>query len=271
MTKGCLIFAFNNGMFDYVKLANNCSINISKHLNLPTTIVTNTEINFNHNFDNIITVKTPDSNNRFFHDTQKAEKWINFNRSDALDVTPYDETILLDADYVVNSNQINLLFESNRSVLYHGHSYDITGNTSFEVTNKFGVLGFPMAWATVIYFKKDRYSSIFFKIMQMIQANYEHYANIYNFSSSPYRNDYALSIADNISNGHFLSKINHIPWELAAVMPSDKIIKTDENSYVVKYLTTNNGRQLYNKIHINDMDLHVMGKKDLEKIYENRG
>lgn len=268
MSKGCIIFAFNNGMFDYVKLANNCSINISKHLNLPTTIVTNTNIEFDHNFDNIITVSTPSSNNRFFHDTQESGKWINFNRSDAYDISPYDETILLDADYLVNSNQLNLLFESNKSILYHGHSYDITGNSSFEVTNNFGILGFPMCWATVVYFKKDRYASNFFKIMQMIQKNYEHYANIYNFSSSPYRNDYALSIADNISNGHFLDESNHIPWELAAVMPSDTITKTDENSYTIKYLMTTNGRQLCNKIHVNDMDIHVMGKKDLEKVYE---
>ena len=268
MSKGCLVFAFNNGMFDYVRLANSCSIRISEYLDLPTTVVTNETIKFDHNFDKVIILPEPSNNARFFHDTKEVGKWINFNRCDAYSITPYDETILLDADYVVNSTQLNLLFTVNKSILYHGHSYDITGNTTFDVANRFGVFGFPMSWATVVYFKKDNYTTNFFKIMQMVQENYQHYANVYNFSAFPYRNDYALSITDSICNGHFLTKENHILWDLAAVIPTDKVECVDKNSYDVAYSTSVNGKQLLHKIHVANMDLHIMGKTDLEKIYD---
>jgi len=263
MSKGCLVFAFNNGIFDYVKLANSSAIQIKKQLNLPTSIITDAEISFEHNFEHIILVKKPSSSNRFFHDIKETKKWVNGDRCNAYDLSPYDQTILLDADYVVSSNILNNLFKSNSNILYHKYSYNIIGDKTFEYTsNKFGIFSMPMSWATVIYFRKCEYSKTFFDVMKMVQQHYNHYSQLYNFSSTPFRNDYALSIADNLMNGHMLNDMNKIPWNLAAVMPDDDVVKVGDNMYEIIY---NDGKD---RVIAKDYDLHIMGKVNLKKIYE---
>ena len=44
MTKGVLVFAFNNEQIDYIKQAKDLAARVEKHLGLPTSIVTDAEI-----------------------------------------------------------------------------------------------------------------------------------------------------------------------------------------------------------------------------------
>ena len=61
--------------------------------------------------------------------------------------------------------------------------------------------------------------------MNMIKNNWEHYRRLYKISAPAYRNDYALSIALNIVNGHTLN-LKDIPWNLASLTPEHKLSQT---------------------------------------------
>ena len=266
MTKGCVIFAFNNNTFDYVKLANYAASNIERHLHIPTTLITNTNVDYKHNFENVIIIDKPDHGTRYFSDIKGNVKWVNYGRYKVYELSPYDETILLDADYIVASNQLSLLFESNKDLLCHSTAYDITGNHNFTALNHFGIYNMPMDWATVLYFKKSKDAEIIFQSMEMIQDNYIHYANLYNFHRYPFRNDYALSIALNISNGHFMNDDFYIKWNLASVMPDHYISQLEQDVYEIKFPIKDNK---FNRVIVKNKDLHAMGKKYLTKLYED--
>ena len=269
MSKGCLLFAFNNETIDYVKLANSSALNIKRLLNLPTTIVTDKPITFEHVFEHVVLVDKPNHGHRHFQDYEKTVEWINFERHRAYNLSPYDETILLDADYVVSSDRLNVLFELGNSFLCHKTSFNVSGQC-FDSLNNFGLYSMPMAWATVVYFKKDMISNNIFETMAMVQGNYNHYVNLYNFNHYPYRNDYALSIALNINSGHFINTDEYyIPWDLASVVPEDSIEKVNTDTYQLIYKKLMNNKIQNARVIIKDRDLHVMGKKCLEEIYEN--
>ena len=57
-------------------------------------------------------------------------------------------------------------------------------------------------WATVIMFKKSNRAKQIFEALEMVQNNYDHYANIHSFVGGVFRNDYALTLALKIVNGH---------------------------------------------------------------------
>ena len=246
MSRGCLIFAHNNGDIDYVKLAEASAQRIEQHLGLPTTIIT----------DETSTTEST----RWFADYDKAVKWKNSGRSRAYELSPYDETILLDADYVVDSDQLLRLFDIQQDFLCHCTSSSITGTDWGTGLETFGQYRFPMWWATVVYFKKTERARAIFDSMAMVEANYKHYANLYNFKHRPFRNDYALSIAIGIAEGHFVNTQMDIPWTLQAVPPEVGVEK-HEKGYKLVY----NNKYLL----INNQDFHAMGKKYLSKLYED--
>jgi hypothetical protein len=269
MSKGCLMFAFNNDDIDYVQLANASAKNIQRLLGLPVSIITDNEITFDHNFDQVICVETPDNGYRHFQDYDKVVKWINFGRHQAYNLSPYTETLLLDVDYVVSSNRLKVLFELNSSLLCHLTAFNVSGQC-FKSSNKFGTYNMPMSWATVMYFKKDSTAKSIFDSMQMVQDNYSHYANLYNFKHHPFRNDFALSIALNINSGHFIDSNEYqIPWDLVTVVPDNKVVKLNTDEYEITYKKSVNKSLNNVRIIIRDMDLHVMGKSYLREIYES--
>ena len=91
MTTGALIFARNNEQIDYEAMARWSARNIKRHLGIDTHIVT----------DDTRT----DSGFRHFSDAGMVT-WHNTNRMDAYRLSPWDQTLVLDADYVVASDQL---------------------------------------------------------------------------------------------------------------------------------------------------------------------
>ena len=102
MTTGALIFARNNEHTDYVAMAKWSAKNIQRHLGIETHIVTDQS--------------RTDSGARYFSDAGTVT-WHNTNRMDAYSLTPWDRTLLLDADYVVASNQLASLLECDQDFL----------------------------------------------------------------------------------------------------------------------------------------------------------
>ena len=112
MSKGVLLFAFNNGTTDYFKMAIATANRAYEFLGLGTTVVTDSNTiveNYSHNLDNIIIVDSDSSNKNVDN-----QIWINKGRYQAYDLSPYDETLLLDTDYLINSDTLLKPFVSMR-------------------------------------------------------------------------------------------------------------------------------------------------------------
>ena len=245
MTTGALIFARNNEEIDYVAMARWSAGNIKRHLGIPTHIITDTASN---------------NNTRHFTDIGNVT-WHNHNRMDAYHLSPWDRTLVLDADYVVASDQLKVLLEIDQDFLAHRQAYDVTGKNNFEGLNYFGDNRMPMWWATVMMFRKSNHARLIFESMRMIKDNWTHYRNLYKNTTATYRNDHALSIALGIVNGHTLDHAG-IPWKLASLTPEHKLTQTSQDCYRVDFINTENKPRWVEL----QQDFHAMGKQQLGEI-----
>jgi hypothetical protein len=262
MTTGALIFAYNNEQIDYVAMAAWSAKNIRRHLGIPVCLVTDTTP-AQDNFDSIIYASTEGSDTRHFGDVGTVT-WHNLNRMDAYSLTPYDQTVVLDADYVVASDQLKVLLDSRENFMCHRTAYDVTGLQTFDDLNTFGRNQFPMWWATVMMFRTSEQARLIFESMSMIRDNWAHYRNLYSNSRSTYRNDHALSIALNIENGHTLQTTD-IPWGLASLTPEHQLTQLEPDRYRVDFVTAD-GKSRWTEL---TADFHAMGKQQLGAIVAN--
>jgi hypothetical protein len=260
MTTGALIFAFNNESIDYVAMAAWSAKNIQRHLGIPVSVVTDTAVD-SAVFDQVIHTAVEDSTNtRHFSDVGTVT-WHNLNRMDAYTLTPYSQTLVLDADYVVASNQLQSVLDSQEDFMCHRTAYDVTGLQPFTDLNVFGQYQFPMWWATVMMFRVSERSRLIFESMSMIRDNWTHYRNLYANPRSTYRNDHALSIALNIENGHTL-QTQDIPWGLASLTPEHCLTQLDQDQYRVDFVTADKKPRWITL----QQDFHAMGKQQLGDI-----
>lgn len=264
MTTGAVIFAYNNEKIDYVRLAAWSAKNIRRHLDIPVCLITDKEPIHNE-FDQVICTGTPlGTNSRHFSDVGNVT-WYNLDRMSVYNLSPWERTLVLDADYVVASNQLQTILKVPHDFMCHRLAYDITGKNTFEGLNSFGRYCMPMWWATVMIFQKSKTAQLIFESMSMIKNNWTHYRHLYSVNQKTYRNDYALSIALNIENGHTLTTTD-IPWSLASLTPDHQLIKTDQDCYRVNYVDSDNRSRW---ISIEHQDFHAMGKQHLGELIED--
>jgi hypothetical protein len=249
MTTGALIFAYNNEHIDYEAMAQWSAGNIKRHLGIPTTIVTG----------------NPAGNNRRYFSDVGSVTWHNLDRMDAYTLSPYDQTLVLDADYVVASDQLKTILDSSQDFLCHRWAYDITGENDFNGLNYFGQHRMPQWWATVMMFKKSQPAKLIFDMMQMVRDNWRHYRDLYGNTVETYRNDHALSIALNTVNGH-QQHIPGIPWNLASLVPEHTLEQLSQDEYQIKFVNSENKLRC---VSIKNFDFHAMGKKHLGEIVAN--
>ena len=263
MSTGAVIFAFNNNDIDYVKLAAWSTSNINSYLDLPVSLITDAT-DVPPVFDKVITVPTPEAGKRWFDDVGATVEWRNTNRMDAFELSPYDTTLVLDADYVVGSSQLwFVLNEFSQDFLCYRNAYDLTGRIEGNMLNTFGAHNFPMSWATVMMFKRTHAAKMIFDSMHMIKNNWQHYRNIYKIDKAVYRNDYALSIALGIFSGH-TNNVSYIWGNMPTITPDVKVYKIDRNEYHLDYIRNQSPTWL----RIRDTDFHAMGKKHLEYLID---
>jgi len=264
MTTGALIFAFNNEQTDYVRMAAWNANNIRRHLEIPVAIVTD---NVEHtlvrsHFDHVIHASPESGGRRHFVDYDKSVTWYNAGRVDSYDLSPWDQTLLLDADYVVASHALKSVIESNLNFLAHQSAADATGVNDFNGLNYFGAFNMPMWWATVVMFRRRASVKMTFDAMKMIRNNWAHYCHLYQTGNSVYRNDHALSIALGIVNGHF-GNLPSIPWDLISVLPNYEIVEQSQDCYKINYTNSNNQHRWCT---LQSQDFHAMGKQHLGDI-----
>ena len=133
MTTGAVIFAYNNEQTDYVAMAAWTAKNIRRHLGIPVALVTDQPTDLK--FEQVIICKSVGGNRRWFGDYNTTVEWHNNTRVNAYELTPWSKTLVLDADYIVASNQLQTVLDSDQEFLSHRWAYDITGLGDFKGYN----------------------------------------------------------------------------------------------------------------------------------------
>lgn len=261
MTRGVILFAFNSPKYNYYDMAYYTARRVQHFLKLPVTLVTDEDslpkTYTDEVWDKIITV-TPDKNN--FRDWGL---WINKGRYQAYDLSPYDETLLLDVDYVVNSDKLLSIFDFYDDFCCHNKTeFLMQPNAPQELLSAYS---YETLWATVVAFKKTERAKQIFDSLKMVQDNYDHYANIHSFVSGVYRNDYGLTLALKIVNGHSDNKRDYIPWNLLHLGKNTQIEKTNadefDTSFKVMFDNWQRGKIRKEYVDITNMDFHIMNKE----------
>jgi hypothetical protein len=264
--KGVLIYAFNNGRVDYWRQAVWCADRVRQHLSLPVTIVTDlaSQQSRTCDHDTVITEARSGGTRLYDHRNDTAgHAWYNSNRYQSYEISPYEQTLVIDSDYVVCSDQLLTLFDSGISVTAMKHVYDVTDRDQFRLyKNVSAHRGLHHYWATVLYFDRGVLTRDFFELMTMITDNYSHYAHIYDMPSRPFRNDFAVSIALNTVYGHVPEYIPEIPWAMANVFSDVDIAQISNDVFDLTYDSGDQSR----RTRIAGQDFHFMNKVALEKI-----
>lgn len=259
MSKGVLIYAFNSN-FDYIKSAEFAAKQVKKFLNLPVTLVTNTEVDSEY-FDNVIIFEDATSTPRQYRtdDGQVLHtKWLNSNRTSAYNVSPYDQTLLIDADYFMFNDSLKCMFDTDSEFACFNKINDVTGEEKDLI--RLSEISIPMQWATVIYFTKSDFANAVFDFMEIIKKNWDYYSLLYSFRSGTYRNDFALSIALQTLSGYSTQNFNKLPGKLHTLFSHVSVSRVSEGEVVFAW-----NNQLSKVVNTN---LHCMNKLAVDKFYE---
>ena len=258
MSKGVVIIAHNTDSINYLSMAAYTAKRVETFLRLPTTVITDQSSVNNSNvsvFDNVLVTDTDTTNKR------KKEVWINKGRYKVFDLTPYEETIVLDSDYLINSPKLLELFEFSSDFMCHKETSWLMKPKDDDMLSKKSI---PTLWATVMRFHKSKRVEQIFNVMEMIQKNYDHYANIYGFLTHPYRNDYALTISLKTVNGHLENKEDYIPWPLVHADVDLAVERITDVSYNIR-----NPNDVKNRhIIVSNTDFHMLNKKQFIGLIE---
>lgn len=195
MSKGVILFAFNTDTVDYVGIAEQAARLIRHSIDLPVTLVTDKEI-ISKYVDQVVYTENVFQNKRQGY--AGGTPWRNGNRYYAYELSPYNETILLDSDYLVLDQSLLTTLDttSDYRIVHHNH------NLNSNMTGNMGVLSLDYVWATVVTFKRTPRAKMLFDLVGRIQRNYAYYRQLYQIRERNYRNDYAFAIANNIVSGY---------------------------------------------------------------------
>lgn len=237
--RGILAFAYNVDTIDYVSIAQSTLKVASKNLNLPFTLITDTE--FKNEF----------SNSRLDVHSGTFIPWRNVGRHYAYELSPYDETLVIDVDYLVLNKNLNKIFDTEWDYLLQRNSFSL----STQFSKLMGENSLPYVWATVFAFRKTPKAKMYFEMIGRIQRNYNYYSALFNIQERIFRNDFAFAMADIVLNGYNIEKAT-IPENMLNVdqfitkidiQQQNLILKDVSNAYVVPRI-----------------NLHVMSKAYLQ-------
>ena len=166
-------------------------------------------------------------------------------------MSPYEETLLLDSDYLVFNDDLLQLFEIDGDYKMIKNNQTLDENWNFTM----GPLSLPYMWATVIFFRKTIKSKQFFNLVGRIQRNYSYYSKLYNIRERNFRNDYAFTIADYILNGYFFNSNSTISGTMLTFDKNIKSMQFYNQSIIIREET---------KAHIIPIqNIHIMDKQYL--------
>ena len=263
--KGVLLFANNNSDFNYVKQAVIAATLAKYYLKVPVALITNKdELTDDVSiFDHVVDYKsTAEANIRPFYIDGKPKQiqWHNLDRLLAYDLSPFDETILIDTDYLIQNDVLGQVWGNNNPMLMNTGTRVPAGEQE-HVGEKVIADGFPLVhWFTVMYFKKCEEALQWFEFAKFVKENHNFYKKMFRSPYYYYRNDITAAITSHILGGFEdgymkplpVRQINSYPPESILQIGIGKIVlSTDEHPVLLK-----------------DTNVHVVNKGEIEKHYD---
>ena len=287
-SKGAIFFAYNNKEIDYVKLACLSAISVKAHMQIPTTLISNTGSieSYKHSteksstflrtaFDTIIKEEPENLHNvRNYYDTPYASykaQFENSNKHKVFELSPYDQTILFDVDFLVNNAILNLAFDVNSPIQLYRNAQTLKNTEpDHNLDRRLNDAGIPLYWSTIIYFDKSPISKMFFDMWAHVKENYDYYQSLYKFPEGLYRTDFAVSISMHLLK-NFIEYTDDVFAELPAspmkyMSYKDDISSVDKNGIV---FFVNDYKEEWKNIltYSEGENLHMMNKRAIERHY----
>lgn len=235
-SKGVLAFANNTETVDYEYIGQRALQLAEHYLGVPTKLITGqTAENWN--------------NHRVDIDSNQTVQWNNFNRYQAWELSPWDETIVIDVDYLVTTNKLNILFGSAEDLVLCHNNTMLHGAPSAKPA-------LLPVWATVFYFRKTPRTKEFFDLVGRIQRNWSYYRLLFNVMQANYRNDYAFAMAEKILSGYTTTSNTRMPFGITTANGPLKSMSINNEWLVV--------RAEEHADVLPRQDIHVMSKQWLQ-------
>ena len=271
MTRGVLIFAQNNAEIDYAKISLFAAKRVKEYLGVPVSLVTDSagwlkqsQPDAEQVFDQIIEIWTETHQTKKFYDGSLAVKtltWKNLSRVDCCFLSPYDETLVIDSDFIISSPTLKNIWDNQNDFLIYKDSFDLANwrdDRSFRYLNQHSI---PFYWATAFYFKKTAATWAFFDLIKNIKLNWNYYRLLYNIDSTVFRNDFAFSIAIHMMGEDFATPL---PGKMNYILDRDILLDID-NSKLTFLVERKNFNGEYTAVKTSNIDVHVMNKYSLTR------
>jgi hypothetical protein len=189
-SRGLLAMASNTPTVPYKEIADRVLRSASQRLGVPYLVVD---------------PGTTMHNERIDPATGMSVQWDNTGRWRAYDASPWQETILIDADYLVMTDRLNMLWGNPGDYMLCYHNSMLSGAQ------------LEQAWATVIWFRKCPAAAALFELVGRIERNYGYYRAAYGLRNRNFRNDHAFGLADLILSANQLDPRHRLPFGITTV------------------------------------------------------
>jgi hypothetical protein len=281
------MFAHNNTEIDYFRLAVVNALLVQKNLGIKNVTVVTDPHSLKQGektlgkrlikkaINNIIVIEKDKKfkalNQRLYKDTSHTTKYLpfyNVNRCDAYHLSPYDETLLIDVDYLILSDTLNHCWGHNNELMMNWKYQDIMYERKDPSLARLNDMGITMYWATVVYFRKTEYVESFFNIVSHVKNNPQFYKDLYQWQGTLYRNDYSFSIAAHMMSGFVDKGIPQLPTTLYKSFDTDDIHSAIDENTIVMYLEKPRSPGDFMLTKWQDIDLHIMNKWAINRVSE---
>ena len=273
--KGIVIFARNNGYLDYVKIACACAGFARKNLKgfdeiclITDTTILHPELVETH-FDRVVLSNSfQPQNTRLFKDTANGPEYApfkNMGRSEVYELSPYEETLVIDCDYFIMSDTLDQVWGSENDFMINYQYRDVAGRHGGNISyiDDFTI---PMCWATVFYFRKSEFSENLFNLISHIKFNYKYYYALFNCTGNLFRNDFAFAIALHILNGSVTANTPSLPIDyLNNSFDLDDIFRVNDSNDIIMYCAKPENIEEFVLSRFTNTDLHIMNKRSIQR------
>lgn len=278
------MIAHNNPEIDYGQMALINGLLIKANMKVPICLVTDEGtlnwLKTSHGeqlvdkvFD-VIRLTTVDGtpNIRTYKDSTHMVKKLQYNngtRASVYELTPFDQTLMIDTDYLILNDSLNKVWDSNSDLLMNKQIESFGSEDYFFETDRLSKTGIDQYWATVVYFRKSELAETFFDLVQHVKQNYEFYKFTYGFTGKLYRNDYVYSIAIHMLNGFTQTDQFDLP-NPKLLFTSDldllhDVVGLNELLFLVERPKENGN---YYAVNCKDVNVHVMNKYSINRFVD---
>jgi len=198
--------------------------------------------------------------------THKKLRFKNDIRVKSFELSPFDETLVIDCDYLINNDILKYCWQQPHDFLIHKQAVDLSGYRHDPRLITLSDKSIDFYWATVFFFRKNKNTEIFFNYLGHIQENWNYYRYIYQIEQGLYRNDFAFSIAIHVMNGYQSGTWAHdLPGKLYYTIDKDILLEHFDTE--MKFLVEKEKyRGEYTVIKTKGINVHVMNKFSISRL-----